>query len=362
MKENSLLVPIGLLAVLVFALCHLAALGQDITWVKNKETLAPKGTLQLSGNLEMLPLATMSCHATPATCDNVNASGVAILDGRLLVNMTGTFTPKSSPYVLLNAEGGLLGGKFSLVRFEYPTDQGFKPRITYDAHHVYLEITFEPGGFPPPLDTQRPDEITPTPATFSKTERADEPSSSADMVLRPTVAGLTLAERVAYQYAVEEIYWRHRIWPKDNPEPKPPLDAVISRERIEKKVTDYLHKSQFVTDQRGSPISASELQAEMDRMAQHTKRPEVLRELFAALGNDPFVIAECLAKPALAEHLLTNWYGYDQRIHGELKQRAEADLQAHGSIERMKQLSGKYSETEFIKSDSSDGATNHEDE
>jgi hypothetical protein len=26
---------------------------------------------------------------------------------------------------------------------------------------------------------------------------------------------LTFAERVAYQRAIEEIYWRHRIWPKD---------------------------------------------------------------------------------------------------------------------------------------------------
>ena len=38
----------------------------------------------------------------------------------------------------------------------------------------------------------------------------------------------------------------------------------------------------------------------MDRMAQHTNQPEVLREVFAALGNDPFVIAECLARPVLA--------------------------------------------------------------
>jgi hypothetical protein len=28
----------------------------------------------------------------------------------------------------------------------------------------------------------------------------------------------------------------------------------------------------------------------MDRMAKHTKQPEVLRELFDALGNDPFVM------------------------------------------------------------------------
>src|SRR5438270_768748 len=45
----------------------------------------------------------------------------------------------------------------------------------------------------------------------------------------------------------------------------------------------------------------------MDRMAQLTKQPEVLRELFAALGNDPFVIAECLARPVLAERLIRNF-------------------------------------------------------
>src|SRR6266567_1881104 len=119
MKENSAsqLVPIGLFAVLVFALCRLAVLGQDITWVKNKETLAPQGTLQLSGNLEMLPLATMTCNATPATCDNV--SGVAILDGRLVVNMTGTFA-RSSRRTLLDAHGGRMG-IFSLVKINYPT-------------------------------------------------------------------------------------------------------------------------------------------------------------------------------------------------------------------------------------------------
>src|SRR5207247_9098147 len=39
----------------------------------------------------------------------------------------------------------------------------------------------------------------------------------------------------------------------------------------------------------------------MDRMAQQSKQPELLRERFAALGNDPFVIAECLARPVLAE-------------------------------------------------------------
>ena len=54
---------------------------------------------------------------------------------------------------------------------------------------------------------------------------------------------LTFAERVAYQRAIEDVYWRHRIWPKQRPDPKPSLDAVMSQAQVEKKVADYLRKS-----------------------------------------------------------------------------------------------------------------------
>src|ERR1043166_2114631 len=102
---------------------------------------------------------------------------------------------------------------------------------------------------------------------------------------------LTFAQRVSYQRAIEEVYWRHRIWPKENPNPKPSLDAVMSQAQLENKVADYLRKSQALEDYWRRPITAAQLQAEMDRMTKHTKQPEVLRELFEALGNDSFVIA-----------------------------------------------------------------------
>src|SRR5437773_5270574 len=104
--------------------------------------------------------------------------------------------------------------------------------------------------------------------------------------LRPDVPGkisnrtFTFADRVAYQHAIEEVYWHHRIWPKERPDPKPALDAVMSQEQLEKKVANYLGDSQALQDQCQRPITAKQLQAEMDRMAQHTKQPEVLRELF----------------------------------------------------------------------------------
>ena len=123
---------------------------------------------------------------------------------------------------------------------------------------------------------------------------------------------LTFADRVAYQRAIEEVYCRHRIWPKQRPDSKPSLDAVMSQTQLEKKVTNYLRKSQALEDHWQQSITAEQLQAEMDRMAQHTKQPEVLRELFQALGNDPFVIAECLARPVLVERLITQLSNEDR--------------------------------------------------
>src|SRR5206468_4144616 len=137
-----------------------------------------------------------------------------------------------------------------------------------------------------------------------------------------------------------------------NAGPKPPLEKVMSQAQIEKKVEDYLRDSQALEDYWQRPVTPDQLQTEMERIASRTKQPGVLREIFAALGNDPFVIAECLARPVLAERLVTELYAHDQRFHGELKRRAEAELRVHGSVKQMKQTSGTYTEMEWIKSDS----------
>ncbi len=143
--------------------------------------------------------------------------------------------------------------------------------------------------------------------------------------LRPEAASkvsertLTFAERLVYQRGIEEVYWRHRIWPRkggERPDPKPSLDAVISQAQLERKVEDYLRKSQILEDDWQRPLTAEQLQAEMDRMAKHTKQPEVLRELFDALGNDSFVIAECLARPTLAERLLRDVHTNKRQVPG----------------------------------------------
>ena len=70
-------------------------------------------------------------------------------------------------------------------------------------------------------------------------------SEARTNISQPT---LTFQERVAYQRAIEDVYWRHRIWPRERPDPKPTLDAVMSQAELENKVTDYLRKSQALED------------------------------------------------------------------------------------------------------------------
>jgi hypothetical protein len=166
------------------------------------------------------------------------------------------------------------------------------------------------------------------------------------MVVHPP---LTFGERVDYQRAIEEVYWRHRTWPSGSPDAKPSLDTMASRAQSENKVADYLRSSQALDHYWQRPITAEQLQAEMNRMAAHTKQPEVLRQLFQALGNDPFVVAECLARPTLAQRELTSSYAYDQRIHGQLRERAHSDLLAHPAVDQMTQTSGTYSEIDFVR-------------
>src|SRR5258708_33956304 len=76
---------------------------------------------------------------------------------------------------------------------------------------------------------------------------------------------LTFAERVAYQRAIENVYWRHRIWPRSRGErhdPKPSLDAVISQAQLQKKAEAYLGKAQTLEDQCQRPLRSEQLQPE----------------------------------------------------------------------------------------------------
>ncbi|MGH9767951.1 MAG: hypothetical protein ACREAB_11000 [Blastocatellia bacterium] len=84
---------------------------------------------------------------------------------------------------------------------------------------------------------------------------------------------LTFEDRVAAPRAIEAVYWRRRIRPEGNPQPKPPLDDVISGATIRAKVDEYLRKSAARKAYLGGAITPDEAPPRPDRMARDTNNP-----------------------------------------------------------------------------------------
>jgi hypothetical protein len=158
-------------------------------------------------------------------------------------------------------------------------------------------------------------------------------------------------ERIDAARAIERVYWTHRLWPSVNPGPKPPLEKVLSDATLRARVEDALRKSNAVATLWGRPITHLELQAEMDRMARETKDAGMLRELSAALGDDPFLIAETLARPVLVDRLARRWYASDERIHETLHKKAEAAMAAVRKAADLRTAGERYHEVVWTTRD-----------
>jgi T5SS/PEP-CTERM-associated repeat protein len=98
-------------------------------------TLAPTGTLTISGDLNFGPGGTMRCNVTSSSWDRAEVSGTATLDGKLSVTLTGLFT---GDFPLLHASG--LTGQFSSFSATYTGC--LAPSVVYDYvnGYVYLHV------------------------------------------------------------------------------------------------------------------------------------------------------------------------------------------------------------------------------
>ena len=72
-------------------------------------------------------------------------------------------------------------------------------------------------------------------------------------------------------------------------------------------------------------------------MARQSKDPGTLMEIFAALDNDPFLIAEILARQVLADRFARNWFASDERVHG-WQERLLQDLRGQLTIDNFRSL------------------------
>src|SRR6185295_10507020 len=122
---------------------------------------------------------------------------------------------------------------------------------------------------------------------------------------------LTFDERVKAQEAIERVYYAHQTGATK------PFEQAVPREVLERKVETYLKQSVALETYWRTPVTSEMLRAEMERQAKGSRMPERLRELYEALGNDPVLVAECLARPALVDRLARGFHAYDARMQGE---------------------------------------------
>ncbi|MBN2381738.1 hypothetical protein JXQ70_02550 [bacterium] len=192
------------------------------------------------------------------------------------------------------------------------------------------------------------------PLFYSTNVRASAPESG-----QQNYHQLTFKERFELQRAIEEVNWRHLIWPEVNHDPKPDFDAMVSAEVIQAKVARTIQLSIALECYWHKPVTGPQLQAEIERLVSQTRKPDILREMFEALGNDPYLIAEGLARPILANRLCRMYYAFDDRIQGPLRERVKHELELYSEPAQMKKMSGRYYEY-TLEMETDEGNPSHE--
>lgn len=111
-------------------------------------TLQPSGgRLTIGGDLGFVgtsPL--METNVVPSSADNVSASGVASLAGKISVTMTGSTFTAGTTYTLLHADGGFDPNhrQFPFSSIKGGSGDCFTPVITYDTNNNNVNLYLSP--------------------------------------------------------------------------------------------------------------------------------------------------------------------------------------------------------------------------
>jgi hypothetical protein len=127
----------------------------------------------------------------------------------------------------------------------------------------------------------------------------------------PSVAlarDLTFAQRVEAQRAIERVYYIHRSGGARG------FEATVTDALLAKKVRTYLGESVALEEFWKTPVTATMLRREVDRMTAGSRLPERLSELRAALGHDERLLAETLARETLVDRLCRSFLAADTRV------------------------------------------------
>ncbi len=114
--------------------------------------------------------------------------------------------------------------------------------------------------------------------------------------------------------AVERVYHDHRTGEK------PPFEQAVPGDQLRCMVEADMKKEAVLKRVYHVEISDAEITAEITRINQTTRAPEILAGLQAALGGDPKRFGEIIAKPILVDKTLRARFENDPEAHAAQRQ------------------------------------------
>jgi hypothetical protein len=109
--------------------------------------------------------------------------------------------------------------------------------------------------------------------------------------------------------AIERVYYQHRLGEK------PPFDQVLRPATLENLVRQDLRKEAALKQAYSVEVTPAMLDAEVQRINNTTRAPDMLAEIKTALANDPARFANVFAKPILVERRLREKFDNDDALH-----------------------------------------------
>jgi hypothetical protein len=113
----------------------------------------------------------------------------------------------------------------------------------------------------------------------------------------------------ADRMAIERVYYNHRLGEKA------PFEETMPPSLVERLVRDDQHKEDVLEKVYQVEATAFLVEAEVQRINNTSRAPEVLAEIKRALGNDPDRFARAVARPLVVDRTLRRHFANDARLH-----------------------------------------------
>lgn len=168
------------------------------------------------------------------------------------------------------------------------------------------------------LHAQIPHVSLPTPVGIPTSQPVPRFAFALFLVAAAVGAAGSAPSLVDDRSALELVYYHHRTGTK------PPFEQTLPAAQIEKLVALDLKREAVLKRVYDVEITDAMVEAEVRRINETTRAPEVLAELKAALGNDPVRFARSMAQPIVVERTLRARFENDDKLHASERGKMEA--------------------------------------